>query len=713
MRTHLRFAIALSVLATVAIAGPSCRSSNGHAERPATQPAGVGVGIPGTVEPEPGEKRAIVYAESRAQQRDARIRELNRDIPMLGGPGEFERLSRLIHNAFPDAAAATQRSATRPADPDFPPAVNGLTATIDDSNCSRTGIHVLLRVKNVSSKPIVIPGGNSYKGTHVPYRLICKVGRAEWKRTPWSRAEVIDDVATNSGVGGRGDDDQLPPPVTVRPMESVVILLHGWGTDALAEASNIRVTLKVGKSDVDANSWEGELSTTPRNMITLDSTFAKLRGSLPFPDQFPEFVGHSPERGLAISMMGSPNESQVDELSSANWRRYSGLELYEPNSVRSEIERRMRVEQEPVTRLYLAAVAARFGSRAGALELLEAMKSTNYEQVRNAHSALRVVASGDADHLPHWLAQLMIATLRDRRHVTDPPYESAEPLTISYHADEDAVFPYLLAEFKCRDAVPALIGMLDREHPSRGAIVALGAIGDERAVGPLLAVLKRSTGKREIFERTASALAQLKAREALPVLLAHLSHRGIIEAVEKLGDVAAVPALEDLVNPQRTLQVGGFYTGPDDATIRAAKVAIVTLKDKDPTPRYCEFLADRSLGEFERRGMVWRLGDRPDPAAIPHLITAIKTDPSGAVVNQAITVLSVYKYQAAVEGLIDCFDADFKGKSDWKRAYSPAMFRQTIAESLRAITGQPFGADKATWQEWWDREGRDTWKQRQ
>lgn len=305
----------------------------------------------------------------------------------------------------------------------------------------------------------------------------------------------------------------------------------------------------------------------------------------------------------------------------------------------------------------------------------------------------------------------MIAALRDRRHVTDHHYDSAEPLTISYHADEDADFPYLLAEFKHRDAVPTLIEMLDGEHPSRGAIFALVAIGDKRAVAPLLAVLKRSVEKAEIFERAANALARLKAREALPVLLTHLRRRDIIEAVEKLGDVAAVPALEDVVTRPHVLHEGGYYTGLDKAAIWAARVAIVTLKEKDPTPRYCEFLADRSLGEFERRGMVWRLGDRPDPAAIPHLITAIKTDPSGAVVNQAITVLSVYKHQAAVEGLIGCFDAEFEQKADWKRAYSPAMFRQNIAETLRAITGQSFGADKATWQEWWDREGRNSWKQ--
>jgi len=114
----------------------------------------------------------------------------------------------------------------------------------------------------------------------------------------------------------------------------------------------------------------------------------------------------------------------------------------------------------------------------------------------------------------------------------------------------------------------------------------------------------------------------------------------------------------------------------------------------------------RTLGEFDRRTVVWRLGDRRDPAAIPHLLKAIRTDPSGAVVNQAITVLSAFKYKAAAAGLIECFDADFEGKSDWKRAYTPDMFRENIAESLRRITGQDFGADKARWEAWWQSSGR-------
>jgi len=62
------------------------------------------------------------------------------------------------------------------------------------------------------------------------------------------------------------------------------------------------------------------------------------------------------------------------------------------------------------------------------------------------------------------------------------------------------------------------------------------------------------------------------------------------------------------------------------------------------------------------------------------------------VVNQAIEVLAAYKYKAAAAGLIECFDADFVGKTDWKRAYKPQMFQENIAESYFRYVGFEAGA---------------------
>ena len=135
--------------------------------------------------------------------------------------------------------------------------------------------------------------------------------------------------------------------------------------------------------------------------------------------------------------------------------------------------------------------------------------------------------------------------------------------------------------------------------------------------------------------------------------------------------------------------------------VAAARIAVANLSPDHRTEDLCELLTDSSFDQYQRRSAVWSLGNHPDPKAIPFLAKAIKTDASGAVVNQSITVLAAFKYKAAVDTLIDSFDADFTGKNDWKRAYDPQMFRDNIAESLNHLTGQKIAANKQQWLNWW------------
>lgn len=318
---------------------------------------------------------------------------------------------------------------------------------------------------------------------------------------------------------------------------------------------------------------------------------------------------------------------------------------------------------------------------------------------------------------PDWLVDLALATLSDGRYATEPRtmgFGFDARVTLARLAARESHLFRALGSGKCRRAVPALIEMAGREKPSADAIEALGAIGDRRAVPALLDVLRRE-GKRltegdslygaEPFNAAARALGRLKAREAVPLLAAHVAHADVVEVLEQIGDPAAAPAIERWIGdaPAKARASGATWTGP--AQPAAVRLALITLKERDPIPAYCGILADRSAGESGRIEAAWRLRDRPDPRAVPHLLAAIRADPSGAVVQQAVAALSAFKHKSAVEGLIDCFDADFAGKDDWKRAYAPEMFRENIAESLRAITGQPIGPDKELWLAWWRAEG--------
>lgn len=148
----------------------------------------------------------------------------------------------------------------------------------------------------------------------------------------------------------------------------------------------------------------------------------------------------------------------------------------------------------------------------------------------------------------------------------------------------------------------------------------------------------------------------------------------------------------------------------DAACVAAARIALATLKEGDPIPRYCELLGDRSPDGYPRSQVVCRLGERPDPRAIPHLLRAIRTDPDGGVVDSAIDVLAGFSHPDAVAGLIACFGAEFAGKDNGKAAYAPEMFQDHIAESLRKLTGENFGPDPVAWGRWWDAEGRRTFR---
>ena len=201
-------------------------------------------------------------------------------------------------------------------------------------------------------------------------------------------------------------------------------------------------------------------------------------------------------------------------------------------------------------------------------------------------------------------------------------------------------------------------------------IEALGEIGDERAIPVVLKALRDTQGDQLSnggsaaypFLCAAEAAGKLKARGAEPMLLKHLDDWQVVESLEGIGDPAVVPALEAMIAVRRGPQVEGGVAIIEMNCVASAKIAVATLKEGDPVQRYCELLTDPSLGRWPRCEVVRRLGDRADPWAVPYLVKAVKSDPEGEVASEAITALGAFKYKTAVEGLIECFDADFTGK---------------------------------------------------
>jgi len=645
--------------------------------------------------------------------------------PALGAPDAEERILKLIEETC-QPPAEPKPSGQEPAWSD---ASEGLKARIVYvGEGTYNGYVVLVELKNVSDKPLVVPMSHPAELSRAGlFEVYAREGTGAW--------EHVDGINKDQELRAKG----IGPTAALPPGQEAVAYATEIRLEAkMAKASEIKVVIRqVDAATTPKGSWRGVLETPPAAAHWDDKAVDSLAGAMAFPAIFPNLNPHGFMGGNMSGM-----ESQLRQLEISNRELLNATRVFDPAGVRAEFERRMAAETDPVMKLLLAAVAAGLGSKPAARCLLEGLKDSEYDAVLNVHRALRGLIHQFDQNQPAWLWAMVEAALSDDRQVMqlDKPnralfrgYEcsrnpqatgrgktnraSGTRFKISDLASRESLLTWSLGRIKCTRSVSLLIEQV-RETHSQGAIEALGRIGDKRAVPVLMEELKANRDKVEYrqnfglgppkFTKPMWALADLKATEAVDALMSCMQFPDVIEALERIGDRRVVPALQEIVQADGKLIRDGNSLEPGLAGERLikAKIALASLDESDPVGKLCELLNDKSFGEYDRHGVIRRLADRRDPRTIPFLIRAIKTDPSGGVVNQSITVLSVFKYKAAVEGLIDCFDADSEGKSVGKRAYTPEMFRKDINQSLCEITGRRLGADKKQWQDWWKAEGQ-------
>ncbi len=444
-----------------------------------------------------------------------------------------------------------------------------------------------------------------------------------------------------------------------------------------------------------------------------------VSGDKPFPRNFPALSSAGFHGGNMSGM-----ESEVTLLEISNRELLKRLAAYRAQGAGRELERRMLAEkQSPALKLLLASQAALRGSDRALLFMLECLKSTTYHTVLNTHAAIGLTLTTFEEHkdaAPAWIAEMAMAALSDERQVTGlskTTWASGTSFRVSYLADEHGHLTLALGSSRSPRVVPFLIALVNKTRCSRGPVIALGHTGDPRGVATLITCVERAAkqvkwsdgyGVGDVFTRPVHALGQLKARAAIPLLQKLIAYPCVVKALRMIGDQRAVPVLEALVKARGKVFVGKVEKDPKLAKKRraAARIALAALDGANRDSHLCALVGDTSLGEFDRREVVWELAKKPAPGAIPCLLKAARQDPSGAVVDNAIRVLSVFRHPAAVTGLIACFDADFKGKSNWKYAHTPKTFKQHVADSLQTLTGKKIGADKQRWLAWWRDEAR-------
>lgn len=628
-----------------------------------------------------------------------------------GDKNSYQELAKIVHQSI-------QEGIPQPLEPNaytesvvrWSKSVNGLQARVEYADrAGYAGFTVLVGIKNVGSQNLRVPSGNPEDSRPArTYELHTRQGSGAWKRPAWYLGENLDGPGSKVPPSGYLYDSVATgnsinrPEIELKPGQTMLAYLAG--SPELANSNELKVVVRLPGYQ-PSGTGSSTLETPPFPLRESESNIRKRSHSLEMPDHFPQF---SRLAFMGGNMFGT--ESMLERLSISNSALLFCVRFYRADQLRTEFEHRMNDEKDVHMKLLFAREAAYFGSEKAALFVLKCMSETDYEVVRSTHSALHDLLLRGERAVPRWIVAFTEAVLTDERSVTGQGImQIASSSKIADLADEAGNLTSALGSAKCKDALPLLIELARRKKGDEHAM-ALGYMGDERAIPVLMELIEttKADSKPDIMEAAVIALAGLKARQAVPVFLRHLEHRKVIEGLDHIGDPSAIEPLKQLVEAKGRIVRDGTRIKPDGEEERliAARIAVAALDPKFRTERLCELLIDKSFGEFDRRYVVWRLADEPDPKAIPFLVRAVQTDPSGAVVNQSITALGQFQQPEAVTGLIDCLDAKFEGKRDWKRASSPEGFRENIAEALREITGQNFGPDKVQWMTWWQATGQ-------
>jgi HEAT repeat protein len=638
------------------------------------------------------------------------------------------RLKQVIKESIkPKPAAHTPLPANVDALLAWSKPVNGLVARVEHDYFADI---FFVRLKNVSDRPLIVPTGNPADEKTAPlFEVYAQQGSSPWRSitgaTRYGRYFTQPDADQNERVAARpeGSVGQRQPSdrprVTLESGQDCIALATGSDPEGSGEPKRIKVVVRRPDAS-DAQRWSGVLETLPRPLVLPLEERLALRGVVQCPDYLPPL---SYDYSGFVAMSG--RESSVWLLYHNNLPVIDLLSIYAPVNVGKEFERRMQAEENRPMKLLLATVAAPAGSEKAALYFLEAIKGTDYLIWKDVHDALQFTCwNYRADHKqsekrepPAWLAELLLAVCSDERSVTGLEKTNFAEGTSFTISKEFGMLATLVA-WKFRGVVPLLDERIKNGKADVGAWCVLAEFGDRRAVPALIELLVRIGKKnplprdetlRDDFRRCASTLAKLKAHDAVPALLTYAEYPEIIGDLDEIGDERAIPTLKKIVADNgRILRDGqSVHSKFESERLFAAKLALAHFDPPNEAVHLESMLNDPN--EFHRHDVFYRLERLPDPRVIPILVKVVKTDSDHWMISMSINDLGRRKYKAAVEGLIECFDRQFKEEYFGKGEHvAPATYPNLIASSLQQITGQSYGADKQQWLKWWQKERRST-----
>ena len=306
-----------------------------------------------------------------------------------------------------------------------------------------------------------------------------------------------------------------------------------------------------------------------------------------------------------------------------------------------------------------------------------------------------------------WSMPLLIELVRsgaldDSGVHSSPPgnFPEGDQNDIMYEPQNDIC--WALGFAKEKQAVPALIAVLERQPDCGGAAFALGEIGDPRGIPILLKLLEKGTSRdaREI-----TALGQLKAKEAIPGLLLRLKKSitpdtlgryetdEILEALLEIGDKRVIPDIEAVLQQ-----------GYPEGVKKVAHRVLVQMKAPDKVAGLLELLAAETY-EPESSDLIDALAQHRDPRVVKCFEDLARNSGSAFLRREAIFGLRTLADQPALLVLASLLDFQFpkvlKAEWGWKGAPDFSVyFPETIEMCLEQATGQKLGRNRAAWENW-------------
>jgi HEAT repeat protein len=256
---------------------------------------------------------------------------------------------------------------------------------------------------------------------------------------------------------------------------------------------------------------------------------------------------------------------------------------------------------------------------------------------------------------------------------------------------------------KEKDAVPALISVLDRCPDVGGAAFALGEIGDKRAIPVLMKLLEN---RSDWQDDEVTALGKLKHKEAVPILISRLGHPRttfsdmdiieteiLLEALLAIGDRRAIEPIREYLD--------GVFPEKSKA---AAKRVIAQLDSADP-PGALLALLNQETYEPERSSIIGDLTKYRDNRIVENLSVLAHTSDSAFMRREAIFGLRTIGDKQAALALASLLEGEFPSdlKAEWGWKGVPDFskyFPEIIVNCLRQCTKQDFGVDRAKWEVW-------------